>query len=156
MIDYLFESLRNEFDQGLIVRTHIYLLTGFSASLWMAPSFHLMHLCTISGIVSIGIGDAMAALVGTYIGKHKWPDSSKSIEGTLAAVISQFVCTIFIAEYLNISFDYFSLIILSISSSVLEATLGSIDNLVLPLYFNILCILLGSPNPLKTFLFTSQ
>ena len=47
----------------------------------------LQSLVPFAGIVTLGIGDSAAALVGLRFGKTKWPGGSrKSLEGTLAMV----------------------------------------------------------------------
>ena len=54
-----------------------------------------------SGVVSLGIGDTAAAVVGTLYGRHPWPGMKKTKEGTAAAVISQllaFAAIIYIGQ----------------------------------------------------------
>lgn len=37
----------------------------------------------LAGVLVLGIGDAVASLVGSYWGRHHWPGSPKTYEGTL-------------------------------------------------------------------------
>lgn len=72
--------------------TPVYLLCGLSFPLWM-PSSNLMLLTLLSGVLTVGIGDTAASFIGTKWGVHKWFNSEKTVEGTVACVLSQ-VCVI--------------------------------------------------------------
>ena len=46
-----------------------------------------------TGILALGVGDALASIVGKRIGKHRWSaSSSKTIEGSIAFVTSITLC----------------------------------------------------------------
>ena len=45
----------------------------------------------LSGILSLGVGDSLASLVGKAIGKTKWHKSKKSVEGTIAFVVGLYM-----------------------------------------------------------------
>lgn len=44
-------------------------------------------------LFNLCVGDAAAALVGQRYGRHHWPRSSKTIEGSLSFVISSWLCS---------------------------------------------------------------
>eukprot|EP01138_Halocafeteria_seosinensis_P001570 gb/GECG01001609.1/.p1 GENE.gb/GECG01001609.1/~~gb/GECG01001609.1/.p1 ORF type:complete len:692 (+),score=21.18 gb/GECG01001609.1/:1-2076(+) len=119
-------------DEGYVILTHIYLLLGCALPVWLTavsiaclpgsgqvigephnhPSAHTpqsmmvwVSIASSAGILSLGVGDAAAAMVGSLAGKSKWigfvsksretlkrrvPDSigRKSVEGTMASLLS--------------------------------------------------------------------
>jgi len=179
--EYLNENI-DERDQGQVILTHMYLLLGCSIPLWVGSvfMFHqyrygdngtskktmdtgVIYMCLLSGVVSVGIGDAVGSLVGKSFDakyKIKWPKSKKSVQGTLAMTISVFMCNTFIYLYSDILFAIFDssegttigahhyviyekkhfievfipLLFVSFAVSLLEASTLQIDNIVLPLF----------------------
>ncbi|KAG0357533.1 hypothetical protein BGX24_006187, partial [Mortierella sp. AD032] len=75
-------------DGGPIILSHLYLLMGCAAPVWLAEQ-HI--LAGLSGIFALGVGDAMASIVGKRFGRHRWPGTIKTVEGTLAFVGSVMV-----------------------------------------------------------------
>ncbi len=179
--EYLNENI-DERDQGQVILTHMYLLLGCSIPLWVGSVFMfnqnryggnsaskntidtgIIYMCLLSGVVSVGIGDAVGSIVGKLFDakyKIKWPKSKKSVQGTLAMTISVFMCNTFIYLYSNILFAIFDssegtaigahhyvihekkhfievltpLLYVSFAVSLLEASTLQIDNIVLPLF----------------------
>lgn len=88
------EILQNGFDvfadekDALLSLTPLYLMSGLSFPLWM-PTSNLTMLTLLSGVLTVGIGDTTASLIGGKWGSHKWMDTDKTIEGTVACVFSQ-------------------------------------------------------------------
>ncbi|KAG9324405.1 hypothetical protein KVV02_004425 [Mortierella alpina] len=72
-------------DGGPIILSHLYLLMGCAVPVWLAEH-HI--LAGLSGIFALGVGDAMASIVGKRFGRHRWPGTIKTVEGTLAFVVS--------------------------------------------------------------------
>ncbi|KAF4597454.1 hypothetical protein EYR40_007913 [Pleurotus pulmonarius] len=101
-------------DSGTAILSHFYLLTGCAGSLWLeGPS----QLSQFTGILTIGVGDALASIIGKRFGTHRWsPTSPKTVEGLVEPFSTvQYTATVAI-------------------SSVLEALSVQNDNLTLPLF----------------------
>lgn len=73
---------------SFISLTPLYLHVGLSFPLWM-PSSNIGLLPLISGVTVLGIGDSAASFIGSKYGKHKWPETSKTVEGTIACILGQ-------------------------------------------------------------------
>lgn len=48
-------------------------------------------LASLSGILSLGFGDAAASLIGKRYGRWHWPGTKKTVEGTIAFIIAVFL-----------------------------------------------------------------
>lgn len=116
--------------------TPIYLLTGCSLPLWLSPlPLDKTDLLVLSaGVLSIGIGDTFASMLGSKIGKHKWSNSKKSIEGSIACFLSQLVI---ILVYIYLEFIPWNRIFIGVIGTavvtIIEAKTDQVDNLILPL-----------------------
>ncbi|KAH7884669.1 Fph type histidine kinase [Phlebopus sp. FC_14] len=127
----------NEFldqkDSGTAILSHFYLLTGCAGSTWLEGPSQLLQ---FTGILALGVGDALASIVGKRIGKRRWSDSSsKTVEGSAAFVLSVVLCAWLLRLCgLAEGFSTLRYTIVVILSSVLEAMSDQNDNLTLPLY----------------------
>ena len=69
--------------------THSSLPALEEVMLWrndLVPEEHpLAAMLKFAGIISVGVGDAMAAIVGSSLGRFRWPGTKRTIEGSLAA-----------------------------------------------------------------------
>ncbi|KAH0605965.1 uncharacterized protein H6S33_004422 [Morchella sextelata] len=82
--------------KGPVVVSHVFLLLGCGAGWWLTLaatpegdpwdwSNRTTSLAFVSGVVSVGLGDAAASLIGRRFGRTKWGwRGGKSIEGSLA------------------------------------------------------------------------
>ncbi|KAF9237618.1 Fph type histidine kinase [Melanogaster broomeanus] len=127
----------NEFldqkDSGTAILSHFYLLTGCAGSVWLEePSRFLQY----TGILALGIGDALASIVGKRIGRYRWSaSSSKTVEGSAAFVVSLITCA-WVLRLLGLTEDFSTVrygVVVALSS-LLEALSDQNDNLTLPLY----------------------
>ncbi|KAH9966245.1 hypothetical protein BGW80DRAFT_1342802 [Lactifluus volemus] len=120
-------------DSGTAILSHFYLLTGCAGALWLeAPSRLLMY----TGILTVGVGDAVASVIGKRVGRYRWsPTTPKTLEGsagfTLSVVVFAWalrVCGL-VEEFSIVRYG----IIIGVGS-MLEAVSGQNDNIILPLY----------------------
>ncbi len=122
-----------EQDQELAL-SHVYLVLGCCAPLL------LLHFCggkqvanaksaRFAGVVAVGIGDAVAAIVGSKWGRIRWSAQNKrTIEGSLA-MFATVAMTLFFALHLSVELS----VVISASTCLIEALSLHMDNLVLPL-----------------------
>ena len=123
-------SFTDERDMGTIVLSHFYLLVGCAIPIWLVPRSVENVLPASAGILSVGVGDAIAAVVGTFYGKTKWFDTKKSVEGTAAAALLTSLLTICLVS----SEHYLSVTTFVTMTCLLETFTEQMDNLILPLY----------------------
>nr|CAD7423999.1 unnamed protein product [Timema monikensis] len=139
-----FTAFVDEKDCGNLALTPLYLLVGCSLPLWLhplgqwGPTLHLL-----SGLLAVGVGDTAASVVGSRYGHYNWPDSNKTIEGTLACIISQLVVVMVlgILGFMENSLGSFlKTTIAIVGTSLVEAKTDQVDNLALPLVTYILLV----------------
>ena len=128
-LDSTLRSFADERDlQGPLIISYIYLILGISFPLFLYDS--------PVGLISLGVGDSLASIVGKKFGRYRWPDSEKTIEGTIAFTGSTFV----VCEILKISLNYFEntnwykLLIICFLSGILEGNSILNDNILIPSY----------------------
>ncbi|KAF2292176.1 hypothetical protein GH714_014782 [Hevea brasiliensis] len=69
--------------------THFSLLLGCALPIWMSSGYNDRPLAPFAGILSLGIGDTMASMVGHKYGVLRWSKTGKkTIEGTAAGITS--------------------------------------------------------------------
>ena len=51
----------------------------------LPPTAYFAGFC---GMITIGIGDTMASVVGLRYGRRRWPNTKKTLEGTAAGIAS--------------------------------------------------------------------
>lgn len=119
----------------MIVVSHMALIFGCATPLWMVQWVESLHEQTYSlrtvialwGVMTLGVGDSMGALVGRKFGRIRWGYRNRSVEGSLAMFVSLFVaCSL---ESPHIASWLPSVLFVT----ALEAFTTQLDNLVLPL-----------------------
>ncbi|XP_011679974.1 dolichol kinase [Strongylocentrotus purpuratus] len=133
-------AFTNEQDSGIAILTPMCLLIGLYQPLHYSNDASLSEfqskLFLYSGVLSTGIGDTAASIIGSRYGTMRWPGSKKTIEGTLGAVVSQLIACVLLSIFLGVepsfSSAWISITWVIILTSLLEAFTSQIDNLVLP------------------------
>eukprot|EP00941_MAST-03F_sp_MAST-3F-sp1_P000742 g742.t1 len=128
---------------GDLFISHIYLLLGCAVPLWIVGNDQHFHtLAPFSGVITLGIGDAVAAVIGKTRGERKWPGTEKTMEGTIAAFLAMSLFSIWISALVGstlqkkrgveeeISGIFFSHVLIAL----LETFTDQMDNAVLPLF----------------------
>lgn len=164
-------------DSGLIILTHIYLLLGCALPVWFhywiyteqlqelqsntnpsLPAVHTLffYLPALSGLITLGIGDSAASIIGTYAGKHRWFNSKKTIEGTVGMSIAMMAFVFVLKSTMNFLLQHFAsipvnttadipwapLFVSILFSCLFEAFTVQIDNLFLPLFLYLWMLLM--------------
>ncbi|KAK4531132.1 hypothetical protein CCYA_CCYA07G1989 [Cyanidiococcus yangmingshanensis] len=92
-------ALVDERDEGSVIVSHLYLLLGCAApgwvllssfERWQASNCSMSSVLTewSSGLLSLGVFDTAACMLGNCFGKHHWPRSRKTFEGSLGGFVS--------------------------------------------------------------------
>ncbi|XP_029650378.1 dolichol kinase [Octopus sinensis] len=129
----------DEKDSGPMLVSHIYLLVGFSVPVWLSTDAgHFLtsedYVSCFSGLLTLGVGDSAASVVGIRFGKTKLPGNSrKSVEGTLASIVAQIIGVGCLNYFVSVPLTPRILFTLSLASFY-EAFTDQIDNLTLPLF----------------------
>lgn len=93
-----FKPFLDSKDCGDLIVTPTYLLVGASWPLWLAPALNPPSLALYAGLLSIGVLDTAASVVGSSIGRLHWPgESGRTLEGSLAGLLSALAFTGFIS-----------------------------------------------------------
>ncbi|KAJ3555264.1 hypothetical protein NM688_g2678 [Phlebia brevispora] len=129
---FMYEFLDQK-DSGTAILSHFYLLTGCANSVWFEGHSALLE---FTGILVLGVGDALASIVGKRIGRRRWsPSNPKTIEGSAAFMLSV-VVSAWLLRMCGFT-ERFSILryaAVATSASILEAFSVQNDNLTLPLY----------------------
>ena len=81
----------------------------------------------------MGVGDSFASVVGSKFGRTKFPDSPKSVEGTLASIGSQMAFLGLIRWLGAVEKDLATFLVPVSVVALAEAQLTQVDNVVLPI-----------------------
>jgi len=139
--DILTQSLQpflDSKDSGSLILTNIYLLVGVSWPLWVYPAPLAVQpapLVLYSGVISVGIADSAASVVGSTVGRIKWSaGTDKTVEGSLAAVISSLGFVWVLSDVWGVTVVSWGAVTMAVLGMVVtEALSKQVDNLTLPL-----------------------
>ncbi|CAA0813546.1 phosphatidate cytidylyltransferase family protein [Striga hermonthica] len=134
-------------DSDLLVVSHFSLLLGCAIPIWLSSGFTDRPLAPFAGILSLGIGDTMASMVGHKYGVLRWSKTGKkTIEGTAAGITSVLAACFLLLPLLAatgyiFTMQWFSLILAVTTSGLLEAYTAQLDNAFIPLiFYSLLCL----------------
>lgn len=144
VVDPFMNRYRDDRDEGTAVLSHMYLLMGCALPVFFAYFMHrgifsaTSLLVALSGVAVTGLGDAAASYCGINFGRHHWPGSKKTLEGTAAMVFSvllfQSFCLVAVGfQGLSLA-SWGRLVLADVLVALLEANTDQIDNLFLPLF----------------------
>lgn len=136
-------GLLDDRDAGAVVTTHMTLLVGCVLPLWLRLPPPPRAGVAVVGLAAVGVGDAVAAVVGVRWGHHRWAaGTARSVEGSAAGWAAAFgLCALWVGIHAGgggrEGGQWATVADLSRWAAVLgwvsalEAVTGQIDNLVL-------------------------
>ncbi|XP_010520384.1 PREDICTED: dolichol kinase EVAN [Tarenaya hassleriana] len=138
-------------DSDILIVSHFSLLMGCALPIWMSSGFNDRPLSPFAGILSLGIGDTMASVVGHKYGVLRWSKTGKkTVEGTAAGITSVMaVCFVLVPVLASTGFyilttqeeKWVSLLVAVTGSGMLEAYTAQLDNAFIPLvFYSLLCL----------------
>lgn len=133
---------------GHLVVSHLFLLIGVAAPVWLSLTGELSgdisglkvaphgSIAMLSGVLTLGAGDAAASIIGKKYGRHKWPTLPKSIEGTAAFILAMmfggYTTVALSSGGADIPWKRFTASVLA--TGMMEAVSTQNDNLVIPMF----------------------
>ncbi|KAI5953277.1 SEC59 [Candida jiufengensis] len=132
-------------DLGPLNLSYIYLLTGVTIPIAYDYLAHKNQVTIIRyiGLIALGIGDSFASIIGKRFGTFKWKGSEKSVQGTIAFILTSFIA-INVVEYYNRNNKHYipiknweNALVSIILGGVLEGTSNINDNYLIPTFIPI-------------------
>lgn len=118
--------------EGIVV-SHICLILGCALPLWLAEAMKSSSILLSQwGILCLGVGDAMGAVIGKSYGRIRWGKNQRTVEGSLAMGVSMLIWGSIIVWFSKLD-DWIPLVLATVFATLLEACTIQMDNLVLPL-----------------------
>ncbi|KAL7753423.1 dolichol kinase [Sorochytrium milnesiophthora] len=78
-------------DEGEIITSHMYLLLGMAMPVWLVVaergSGAQAMIAGVSGMMTLGLGDTLASILGKALRGPRWPESRKTFIGTCGFVL---------------------------------------------------------------------
>ncbi|CAM8897981.1 unnamed protein product [Rhodiola kirilowii] len=134
-------------DSDILIVSHFSLLLGCALPIWMSSGYNDRPLAPFAGILSLGIGDTMASMVGYKYGVLRWSKAGKkTIEGTAAGITSMLAACLTLLPLLAstgylVTENWFPLLFAVTVSGLLEAYTAQLDNAFIPLvFYSLLCL----------------
>ncbi|CAL1366871.1 unnamed protein product [Linum trigynum] len=134
-------------DSELLIVSHFSLLLGCALPIWLSSGYSDRPLAPFAGILSLGIGDTMASMVGHKYGVLRWSKTGKkTIEGTAAGITSVLAaCSVLLPVLASAGYiftQHWLYLFLAVTvSGLLEAYTAQLDNAFIPLvFYSLLCL----------------
>ncbi|XP_078148177.1 phosphatidate cytidylyltransferase family protein [Carex rostrata] len=147
MVHQFMNAFTDHRDSDILIVSHFSLLLGCALPKWMSSGFNDRPLAPFAGILSLGIGDTMASMVGHKYGVLRWSKAGKkTVEGTAAGITSVWAACYILLPLLAssgyiLSQHWGSLLIAVTLSGLLEAYTAQLDNAFIPLvFYSLLCL----------------
>ncbi|EGW31498.1 dolichol kinase [Spathaspora passalidarum NRRL Y-27907] len=131
-------------DVGINI-SYIYLLAGvtFPITYDYVINGNNVTIVRYFGLLTLGVGDTFASIIGRRFGSYKWKGSNKSVQGSVAFVVSVFAAIYLIeyafaarVDYTNVR-NWENVLVAVILGAVLEGTADLNDNLLVPVFIPI-------------------
>lgn len=136
LIKHLFEKYEDSKDNsGKIITSYTYLIAGVALPFWL-NNCDATRESSYMGLVVLGLGDAFASLVGGFCGSYTWPQSKKTIEGSLAmfvGIVGGFLCVDYFAGTAS-PLNWTNRVLCGILCALFEGIVDVNDNLFLPVF----------------------
>lgn len=145
-IHIFLKSFTDSRDSDILIISHFSLLLGCAVPVWLSTTTSKdRQLAAYAGILSLGIGDTVASVVGFNFGSmqlNRW--SKKTWEGTIAGILSLIVASALLS-YVPPTFSWASQIgsiaIAATGAGLVEAFTSQLDNAFVPLiYYSLLSL----------------
>ncbi|XP_065865921.1 dolichol kinase EVAN isoform X2 [Euphorbia lathyris] len=147
LIHQFMNAFTDHRDSDLLIVSHFSLLLGCALPIWMSSGYNDRPLAPFAGILSLGIGDTMASMVGHKYGVLRWSKTGKkTVEGTAAGITSVLAaCSVLLPVLASTGYiltqHWVSLLLAVILSGLLEAYTAQLDNAFIPLvFYSLLCL----------------
>ncbi|KAL5722117.1 dolichol kinase [Ranunculus cassubicifolius] len=146
-VDHFMNAFTDHRDSDILIISHFSLLMGCALPKWMSSELNDRPFAPFAGILSLGIGDTMASMVGYKYGVLRWSKTGKkTIEGTAAGITSVLAaCSVLLPLVASTGYvfsqHWVSLLFAVIMSGLLEAYTTQLDNVFIPLvFYSLLCL----------------
>ncbi|KAI9168243.1 dolichol kinase [Blastocladiella emersonii ATCC 22665] len=128
LLDDSLSPFRDDRDESPLLTSHIYLLLGIALPVWVGVIEGTWR-AGLAGMAALGVGDAVASLVGRRVGWWRWHSrTSKSVQGSVAFVAGALAFFVALGEPLTLP-----LVVAVAATALVEAVSSQFDNFVVPL-----------------------
>lgn len=121
--------------KGPLNLSYIFLIIGVSLPIVFDYCLKQELSCkSFIGIISLGVGDSFASIIGKKYGSFKWKGSPKSVQGTVAFVVFSFLGFFAIDQFILTQRveNWENVLVSCILGGVLEGVSNLNDNLLIP------------------------